>query len=384
MPQVGPHKIQPRLNSSDKASNLDQARIVTSPWIREYSPPLHGREGAAELAGSKAKKGAEGGGKAGAKSKASASASTPSLLARIRPVVSHHVASPRLIATINPEGWASTGTSFRTIYATSPLPVFAPRTVTVKTLCNGQHVIADLSDAATVGDVSRELHSRLMLPPWRGVLLSHWGRELEPSARLADSGLRTGSVLEAVIKYCDPDRSAPLTRVRIASPHLVTRYMAATPHMLVRELKAEIEAFHRKGVHVWHAADGSALRVEGCTLICRVAKALDAKNLTSSMARGEQFVLVGLGGDKKDKWRCHRAESGRPAQLGFDDAVKLELPPRAQALSYNGTPLADEQPLSAYRILQNDALLLSFDNPALRPSGGPKGAAKKPPAKKKA
>lgn len=322
---------------------------------------------------------------AGAKKPATAAASTvPSLQARIRPVVSHPVASPRLIATINPEGWSSTGTSFRTIYATSPLPAFAPRSVSIRTLCNGVHVIADLVDTTTVGDVAHELHTRLFLPPWRAVLLSHWGRELDPALRLADSGLHTGSVLDAAIKFRDPDRDAPLTRVRITSPHLVTRHMAVAPHMLVRELKSELEAYHRKGVHIWYGADGSARRVEGTTLLCKYAKALDAKNLTSSMARGEQFVLVGLGGDKKDRWRCHRADTGHPAQLGFDDAVKLELPPKAQTLSYNGVVLADDQPLSAYKIVQNDAVVLSFDNPALRPNDGAKkgGAARKPPPKK--
>jgi hypothetical protein len=339
------------------------------------------RHGAGTLAGAKPP-----GAKAGAKKgkKIGSSASTPTLLSRIRPVVNHPVASPRLIATINPEGWASTGISFRTIYSTSPLPVFAPRTVKVRTLCNGTHTMADLGEATTVADIALELHTRLMLPPWRAVLLSHWGRELEPAHRLAEAGLHTASILEAAIKYTDPDRRAPLARIRIASAHLVTRHFAATPSMLVRELKAEIEAFYKRGVHVWYDAEGKPRRAEGATLLCKFTKPLDAKNLTSSMVRGEQFVQVGLGGDKKDKWRCHRADSGNPAQLGFDDAVKLDLPPKAQSLLYNGVALSDELPLSAYRIVHNDAVLLSFENPALRAvDAAGRGGAKKAPPKKK-
>ncbi|KAJ1616301.1 hypothetical protein T492DRAFT_895763, partial [Pavlovales sp. CCMP2436] len=86
-----------------------------------------------------------------------------------------------------------------------------------------------------------------------------------------------------------------------------------------------------------------------------------------------------------DKWKVHRAASGHPAQLGFEDAVKLELPPKAQSLSYNGIALADDQPLSVYKVVNNDAIMLNFVNPAFAPVDGPKKAATKtkaPPKKK--
>jgi hypothetical protein len=93
------------------------------------------------------------------------------------------------------------------------------------------------------------------------------------------------------------------------------------------------------------------------------------------MARGEQFVQVGLGGDKKDKWKVRRTATGHLAQVGFDDAVKLLLPAKEQALSYNGVPLADHMPLSAYSILQNDAVLLNFEsNSALTTLTGSRGS----------
>lgn len=305
---------------------------------------------------------------------AAARPSTALPLNRLRPVVSHPVASPRLVAAINPEGWASRGSSFRTIFSTSPLPVFAPRSVTVKTLCNGTHVIGDLTESTTVADVAAELHARLVLPPFRKVLLSHWGRALEPARRLMQSGLHTASQLEASIKYADPDRAAPLARVRLSSPHLVTRHVAVYPAMLVAELKAEIAAFYKRGVHVWYGPDGTPLRAEGATLLCCATKPLDAKNLTSSMARGEQFVLVGLGGDKKDKWRVRRAATGHLAQVGFDDAVKLVLTEKEAALSYNGVALADHMPLSAYAVLHDDAILLNFESPVNKPVVGKKPA----------
>jgi hypothetical protein len=256
------------------------------------------------------------------------------------------------------------------IYSSSLLPVFAPRSVTVKTLCNGTHVISDLIDSTTVADVAAELHARLVLPPFRKVLLTHWGRALEPARRLMQSGLHTASQLEASIKYADPDRAGILTRVRLSSPHLITRHVEVYPAMLVSELKAEITAFLKRGVHIWYGPDGTPIRAEGATLLCCVTRPLDTKNLTSSMARGEQFVQVGLGGDKKDKWKVRRTATGHLAQVGFDDAVKLLLPAKEQALSYNGVPLADHMPLSAYSILQNDAVLLNFESPVNKPAVG--------------
>jgi hypothetical protein len=300
------------------------------------------------------------------KKPAAARPSTALPLARLRPAVLHPVASPRLVAALHPEG-SSSQSSFRMIYSSSLLPVFAPRSVTVKTLCNGTHVISDLIDSTTVADVAAELHARLVLPPFRKVLLTHWGRALEPARRLMQSGLHTASQLEASIKYADPDRAGILTRVRLSSPHLITRHVEVYPAMLVSELKAEITAFLKRGVHIWYGPDGTPIRAEGATLLCCVTRPLDTKNLTSSMARGEQFVQVGLGGDKKDKWKVRRTATGHLAQVGFDDAVKLLLPAKEQALSYNGVPLADHMPLSAYSILQNDAVLLNFESPVNKP-----------------
>lgn len=353
------------------------------------APRRVGAESAAALAGATSKGKAGDGGKAKGKPAAAAAApAVPELRTKIQPVVEPQtIASPRLISAINPEGWTSTGTSFKAVYETSPLPSFAPRKLVVRTLCHGRHVMRDLPETASVADVAHELHTRLMLPPWRGIFLSHWGHELAPHKRLGESGLRTDSELDAIIRYVDPDRSAPLTRIRLVSPHLCTRHVPVHAGMLVRELKEDIEAYVRKGVHTWHAADGTAKRVEGATLLCKVTKPYDEKNLTTSMARAEEFVLEGLGGDKKDKYRVSRAASGQQAQIGLDDAVKLELPPKAQTLSYNGELMVDDAPLSAYRVLHNDALVLTFDNPALRATdapvrGGAKGKAPPKPKKK--
>jgi len=248
--------------------------------------------------------------------------------------------------------------------------------LTIRTLCNGTHTMRDLKDESTVQDVATELHTRLLLPPWRAVCLFHWGRELDPRKTLGEEGLRTDSSLNATLRFQDPGPEVPLTRVRIVSPHVTTRLVHVGAAMLVKDLKEEIEAFHKRGAYSWYGvpgqADGVAKHVEGATLICKVTKGLDVKNLTSSMTRGEHFVLLGLGGDKKDKWRCARADSGHPAQLGFDDAVKLDLPPKAQTLTYHGVVLQDDHPLSAYKVMHNDAITLSFDNPALRAVDDPR------------
>lgn len=295
-------------------------------------------------------------------------------LAHVGTAASFPAASPRLVAAIS----SGASGSVRMAPPSSTLPLFSPRTVSVKTLCNGTHTLPDLAESATIGDIAHEMRTRLMLPPWRGILLTHWGRELRSGATLVGCGLSTGCTLDARIRYCDPDPSTPLTRVRLTCTHLVSRHVAVSARTLVRDVKAEIHAYYKKGAHVWCGADGSVVRKEGATLLCKATKPADPKNLTTSMKRGEQMVLAGFGGDKKDKWRCVRTASGHAAQIGFDDAVKLDLPPKAQALTHNGVALADDQPLSAYSVRHDDALVLSFENPALVTSLG-----KKPPPKKK-
>lgn len=332
-----------------------------------HSPPLHEMAPPARPATAASK------GKSPAGPKGPSSA--PNLHRLLANKVSQPVASPRLVQAINPHAWAP-ATRYRSVRSTD-LPVYAPRMLQVRTVCNGTHVLSDLADTTTVGDVAAEVVKRLVLPPHRAVVLVHWGKVLDPGLALREAGLVTGAIVDARLRFREiPSHHVAPTRVRLLCKHLRPRFVNIPAGATVLDVKVDAANFLKSGEHTFYSRDGSVVTVTGPTALARYTRPLDEKNLTSSTRRGEELVVTGLGGQKKDKYLTLRKDSGYRAQVGLEDVVKLDLPPQKMALKLRGRVLDDGTPMSACGLHTDEALVLDFVSPldapaATEPAGRP-------------
>lgn len=223
----------------------------------------------------------------------------------------------------------------------------------------------------TVDEFKDLIRLRLLLPPTRGMRLFSWGNELLDGRKtLSETRLQRDATLELQLTLRAPDPDRGLARVFLQSTALKTRVLTVDRGTTVLALKQLVEASLRLHEHEWVSNQGLTTRALGATFLVVASVAADAKTGTSALRQGDELTsderYGGSGGAKKGGASLLRVASGAPVAVPDGAAVKLELTPEQQTLSFRGAALLDEAAtLWELGVRTDDDIQLEFASPVM-------------------